>query len=86
MQTTIQKWGNSNAIRIPKGMLDELGLSDGVKVELVREGDHITIKKAEKKKHISLAERYKIFEKEHGKTDYAPGEVDFGKSEGTEVW
>ncbi len=86
MQTTIKRWGNSKAIRVPKSRLDKLSLLDGVKFEIIREGDHITIKKAEKKKHISLAERYKIFEKEHGKTDYAPGEVDFGKSEGTEVW
>jgi antitoxin MazE len=86
METTIQKWGNSKGIRIPKQILKELGLNDGSKVDVIRQGDHIEIKKIEEKKHISLAERYKAFEESHGKVAEAPNEIDYGEKKGTEVW
>jgi len=34
MKTTIQKWGNSLALRIPKAFADELGLERDSLVEL----------------------------------------------------
>ena len=41
MKTTIQKWGNSSGIRIPKSLLQELHLDNGTEVELERVGDGI---------------------------------------------
>jgi len=39
MQTRVQRWGNSLALRIPKAVADDLGLSNNGQVELtVRKG------------------------------------------------
>ena len=45
-KVTISKWGNSSAIRLPKAVMDELGLADGETVDLtVRNGQAIIEKK-----------------------------------------
>ena len=36
MQATIQKWGNSQGIRIPKAFLEALGMKENDVVELNR--------------------------------------------------
>ena len=36
MYATIQKWGNSQGLRIPKALLDAVGLKEHDRVELVR--------------------------------------------------
>ena len=37
MQATIQKWGNSHAVRLPKNLLDSLGLHENDIVNLSAE-------------------------------------------------
>lgn len=49
MQATIQKWGNSQGIRIPNVYLDAIGMSENDCVELEILDDTIIIKKAKKK-------------------------------------
>ena len=34
MKTKVQRWGNSLAVRIPKGFAEEVGLTDGSSVEM----------------------------------------------------
>ena len=34
METRVQKWGNSLALRIPKPLADEIGLKDNAPVQL----------------------------------------------------
>jgi antitoxin MazE len=34
MKTSVQRWGNSLAVRIPKSFAEEVGLSDGGSIEL----------------------------------------------------
>ncbi len=34
MTTTLQKWGNSQGIRIPKSLLSALGIEDGAELEM----------------------------------------------------
>ncbi len=50
--TTIQisKWGNSSAIRLPKAVLDELGLKQGESVELTVEDGKAVLQPARPKK------------------------------------
>jgi len=48
MITKIQKWGNSQGVRIPKAFLDALDLSAGDQVQVKREGDTIVIRKINK--------------------------------------
>jgi antitoxin MazE len=46
MQTTIQRWGNSSAVRIPKPLLSEVALKENDSVELAVVGSDILIRKA----------------------------------------
>jgi antitoxin MazE len=43
MESTIQKWGNSLGIRIPKLFAKQLELNDGSQVEVIQEGNKIII-------------------------------------------
>lgn len=63
METTIQKWGNSKGIRIPKQILKELGLNDGSKVDVIRQGDHIEIKKLKRKNIFLLLKGIRLLKK-----------------------
>lgn len=88
MYATIQKWGNSNGLRIPKAFLDTLGLRENDRVELTQTEDSITIRKATAAPHRTLEERLVEF---YGKPVQEIGllqeeEVDWGKAEGREVW
>ena len=60
MNATIQKWGNSQAIRLPKALLEIASLEENEQVQILARQNEIIIKKAEKNiKHKSLAERLK---------------------------
>lgn len=59
MQATIQKWGNSHAVRLPKNLLDSLGLHENDIVNLSTENNQITIRKA--KRHRTLQERFQDY-------------------------
>ncbi len=76
----IQKWGNSQGIRIPKFILEQINLDTNSDVSISVADDSIIIKKAAKK-HIPLTERF---------TDYSgeaqSGEYDWGEPQGEEVW
>ena len=49
-QVQISKWGNSSAIRLPKAVLDELGLKPGQTVELTVQDGKGIIEPARQKK------------------------------------
>lgn len=88
MYATIQKWGNSNGLRIPKPLLDALGLRENDRVELTQTLNTITIQKAVTAPHRSLEERLTAF---YGKPieEIRPlqeEEVDWGRAEGDEIW
>ena len=81
MQTTIQKWGNSQGIRIPKAFLDALGMMENDLVELSRIDDNIVIKKVKKENKLTLDDIFKDYDGE-GKAE----EFDWGEPFGKEVW
>lgn len=89
MYATIQKWGNSQGLRIPKTLLDAIGLRENDRVELVQSEDSIQIRKPAAARHRSLEERLTAF---YGKSVDELGriaskpEVDWGKPEGAELW
>ena len=88
MYATIQKWGNSQGIRIPKSLLEALGICENDRVELLQEQDTITIKKADATTHKTLEDRLSSF---YGKPVEEIGriqseEVVWGHAEGDEVW
>lgn len=43
MKTRMQKWGNSMAMRIPKHIVEELGLEEGTEVEISVEDRRIIV-------------------------------------------
>ncbi len=55
MQTTIQKWGNPQRIRIPKAYLEAVGLAENDTVEF---GDNILIKKVQTRTLSKIFEGY----------------------------
>ena len=61
MQTTIQKWGNSQAVRLPKTILDLLLLKENDPVEITAVDDAIIIKKTTRKRRSkkSIKDRFK---------------------------
>lgn len=89
MYATIQKWGNSQGLRIPKVLLDALDIHENDRVELLQTEDSIHIKKVSPMQHRSLADRLTAFYakpiNEIGRIDDST-EADWGKPEGAEVW
>ena len=79
MYTTLQKWGNSQAIRIPKSILEKANLKENDSVELKVEDGNIMV--IPLNKHITLKERIAAY----GDED-ASEEWDTGKPKGKEVW
>ena len=64
MITSIQKWGNSQGIRLPKNILTAAGLSASCAVKIVAEPDRIVIHKIDKRKHRSLQELFQSYKGE----------------------
>ena len=83
MTTTIQKWGNSQAVRLPKPILESLLLKENDPVEIIAERDSIIIRKAVRKRRAnkSLEERFTNYNGKH-----AFSEHDWGEPIGKEVW
>lgn len=76
---TLQKWGNSQGIRLPKFLLNELGWSEDEELSVVKEDDKLIIKKLNKRKNI-----VELFDGYDG--DYRPEEIDWGEAKGKEPW
>ena len=81
MQATIQKWGNSQGIRIPKAFLEALGMRENDLVELNRVDDNIVITKVKKEKELTLEDIFKDYD-----GNYVAEEFDWGPPIGKEVW
>ncbi len=80
MKAFIQKWGNSQGIRIPKILLDAINWNDNESVTLSIDDDKIIIEKAAESKQ-SIIELFDNFEGE-----YTPDNIDWGQPEGNEIW
>lgn len=80
MYSTIQKWGNSQAIRLPKGILEDASLHENDRVEIKTQNDCIIIKRINKK-HMTLEERLAGYN-----GNYDCSEWDTGEAQGKEVW
>ena len=88
MYATIQRWGNSQGLRIPKALLDTIGLRENDRVELLQEEDSIRIQKLPHARHRTREERLTTF---YGKPveqieQVESKEVDWGSAKGPEVW
>lgn len=88
MNVTLQRWGNSQGIRIPKSILDELGYKENDKMEITTKEDTIILKKV-KKKHRTVQERVVEFYAKPLDEIRLPKqeeEIKTGKPVGEEIW
>ncbi len=79
MTATIQKWGNSLALRLPKTLANETHLAEGTRVELVRTEEGVLLK-AKRKPHYRLSELLAGVNKKN-----IHPETSWGRSVGREV-
>jgi antitoxin MazE len=88
MQATIQKWGNSQGIRIPKAFLEALGMRENDTVDLSRVDNNIVITKVEPKKYNNLSERLEDFYGKPIDEIYVESETEIstGSPVGGEMW
>ena len=80
MRTEIVKWGNSQGVRLPKYLLESIGLGEKDKVEITTDNQRIIIEKSTAR-HKTIQERFANFD---GK--YEPVRVDWGAPQGEEIW
>ena len=94
MFTTIQRWGNSQVVRLTKTILDTLFLQENDPVEIIAENDSIIIKKSSRRRRAkkSLEKRLEEFYQKPideilaDESLYSPTEYDWGKPVGKEAW
>lgn len=72
-------WGNSQALRIPKAMLDEMQIKEGDEVELMVENGRLTVQPVYPK--LTLDSLLAAITPEN-----CHREIDWGKPVGNEVW
>lgn len=80
MNTTVQKWGNSLALRIPSSVAKDIALTKGSAVEVLVEGGKMIVKPAKKMKP-SLAKLIRGLTKSNRHS-----EQDWGAPIGREIW
>lgn len=80
MQVSLQKWGDSQGIRIPKSIVNEMNLDKNQKFVLTIEDEKIILTKQQE--NISLIrELFENYETENNQREF-----DWGKPRGNEVW
>jgi antitoxin MazE len=72
-------WGNSQALRIPKAVLDELQIREGDEVEMMVENGRLTVRPLHAKLTLESILAAITPENRHK-------EIDWGKPVGNEVW
>lgn len=78
----VQKWGNSQGIRIPKYILDKAEISEGDIVEIALEDDKIVIFQPKRVlKKYTINDLFKDY-----KGDCQTEEQDWGEPVGKEEW
>jgi antitoxin MazE len=80
MVSKVQRWGNSQGLRLPKHILESADISVGDSVEVISQEGQIIIKKVSKRK-FNLAEMVSRMPR-----NYKVREESFGKPIGKEEW
>ena len=79
--TTIQKWGNSQGVRIPKIILDIVNWSENEQIAINVEDGKLIMEKIKEPKRKNIKELFKNY-----KGDYEPIEIDWGETKGEGIW
>jgi len=80
MNTTVQKWGNSLALRIPRSVAKDVHLHQGSVVDIALVAGKIVVK-PKQQRHYALAQLLKKVTKHN-----RHAEVDWGGRIGQEAW
>ena len=80
MNTTVQKWGNSLALRIPRSLAKDSRLHQGSIVEMVLVAGKIVVK-PRREQHYALAQLLRGVTKHN-----RHAELDWGEGVGQEAW
>ncbi len=81
MLAKVQKWGNSLALRLPKGLADEIDVRLDSPVEIKVKGGSIVIEPVREKKKFDLDELLAGV-----KSESLHEEIDSGNPVGKEIW
>ena len=81
MTTNIQKWGNSQGVRIPKMILDSVNWSENENVVIIVDNGKLVNETAKEQKTKNKKELFESY-----KGDYEPIEIDWGEPKGEEIW
>lgn len=82
MFAKLQRWGNSQGIRLPKHLLAQASFAEGDEVEVVAEQDTIVIRHLPKgRKEYTIRELFAGY-----CADAPPSETDWGRPSGREEW
>ena len=81
MTTKIQKWGNSQGIRIPKTLLDSVNWNENEQIVIIVDNGKLVLEKAKEDKRKNIKELFKGY-----KEDYKPKEINWGEPQGEEIW
>lgn len=82
MTTSIQKWGNSQGVRIPKYLLDAVKLTTNDEIVIRAENNTLIIEKAPTEHSRKTIKE--LFADYDG--DYTPEEINWGEQVGKEIW
>jgi antitoxin MazE len=81
---TVAKWGNSIAVRLPKGISEELGLRPGKELDLSVESGEIRLRRPVRRSSAQLLARMVAEAKRLG-PGFEPETVDWGPDRGSEI-
>jgi antitoxin MazE len=84
VKVTISKWGNSVAVRLPKGVSEELGLKPGKELDLIVESGEIRLRRFARSSSAQLLAEMVAEAKRLG-PDLEPETVDWGPDRGSEI-
>jgi len=79
MTTKIQKWGNSYAVRLPKAIIERMGLSVGREVTITEQGESFSVTPATKEETLTQMVSRITPASRHNT-------VDWGEPVGKEIW
>jgi antitoxin MazE len=80
MDTTIQKWGNSLAVRIPRSVAKDIHLNQGTAVDVIAVSGKIVVK-PRRQRHYTLTQLLRGVTKHN-----RHAEVEWGGRVGQESW
>lgn len=87
MKTTLQRWGNSQGVRLPKALVDGLGVKVGAPVMVELSADRARIAVTPTEESRAVRGRYRIGDLIAASDPKAfRGEHDWGGAQGKEAW